>query len=405
MKNIKLYLDAKELIREREFTKALKILKYLNKESPGDSYIEFNIAKIKARDKKTKEEAKEIFEMLTKTHNEHSSSALLELGKIYVSEKKYDKARSAFNKLIKRENDTLAYIELAKLERELRNYETAINLLEYVIKINDQYHDTALLSIVKMERELGNLDKAESWLEKIPKDSAHVEQPWVKFEVAKINIKKGNIEVGINELKNLISTKIKAEVLTELVKVYIKYEQYELADKYNTELQCCLNPKITTNPKQIDTFIKYHLGELEIEDLSKEPYFTQQLCNYSKEKAIEHIATHLEDNEEKQVHSIYSQIIDIEEIYDFATKKIKDIEPEDLLGDKYIIRCNKIIGTTIDNKPTDSLRVVVIPNTNDILTIFPVPAMNNELKIEEVKTKKIERESQIDKFNRKYGKK
>ncbi len=405
MTNVELYFEAKKLIRERQFIEALEILEELNEKIPGDSYIIFNIAKIKVRDKKTKEEAKEMFESLIKGTNDHSSSALLELGKIYASEKKYNKARSMFNKLIKREEDTLAYIELAKLERELRNYKVAIDLLEYVINVNDQYHDTAVLSISKMEREIGNLDKAEYWLEQIPKDSAHVEQTWVKFEIAKIKVRKGNVDEGIKLLQELLSTKIKAEVLSELVKIYIKYEQYELADSYNTKLQSCFNPKITTNPRQIDTFLKYHLGKLEINDLAKEPYFTQQLCCYSKEKAIEHIATHLEDNDEKQVHSIYSQIIDVEEIYDFAAKEIQDKAPEDLLGDKYIIRCNKVIGTTIENKPTDSVRVVVIPNTTNILTIFPVPAMNSKLEIEEVKTKKIERESQIDKFNRRYGKK
>lgn len=79
---------------------------------------------------------------------------------------------------------------------------------------------------------------------------------------------------------------------------------------------------------------------------------------------------------------------------------------EESLNDKYIIRCNKIVGITIDKQPTDTIKVIVIPNTKRIITMYPIPALNDKLEIENNYTspKQKVRESQIDKFNRRYAK-
>lgn len=61
---------------------------------------------------------------------------------------------------------------------------------------------------------------------------------------------------------------------------------------------------------------------------------------------------------------------------------------------------------TIDNHKTDTVKIVVIPNTKDIITIYPIPAINNKLEIENdyTSSKQKVRESQLDKFKRRYAK-
>ena len=155
-----------------------------------------------------------------------------------------------------------------------------------------------------------------------------------------------------------------------------------------------------------DKFLKYKLGienDIETENI----YFAKQLYSYSREEAINHISEHLDENEEKIMHSVYLEDINIEELYEYASRQIQDLEPgEGYVNDRYVVRCNRIVGMTIDKQPTDTIKIVVIPNTKDIITIYPIPALNNKLEIENNYTspKQKIRESQIDKFNRRYVK-
>ena len=407
--NDDLYEKAKELYKNRQFDDALIILEEINKKAPGTECIQFTIARIKARNKKTINEAKEIFLKLLKNNNQYVSNSLLELGRIETNNRNYDKARSYFNKLIKRENNYLAYIELAKLETKTCNHDKALELLETLekeIKRESKYHHIVLLELAKINRRKGDIDKAEEYLKILEENETHVEREWIMLEHSKIEEINNNIAKAIVILNQLLNTRIHEIALGQLIKIYISYEKYDLAYKYNNELIKIKNPRANFNPKQIDTFLKYKLG-IENDNVIENLYFAKQLYSYSREEAIEQISQHLDENEEKIVHSIYSKDINISELYDYALEQIQDLDPlEESLNDKYIIRCNKIVGITIDKQPTDTIKVIVIPNTKRIITMYPIPALNNKLEIENNYTspKQKVRESQIDKFNRRYAK-
>ena len=407
--NYNLYDKARQLYKNRQFADALTILEKINKDSPGTEIIEFTIAKIKARDKKTIDEAKEIFLKLLNNNNQYVSNALLELGRIEVNARNYDRARSYFNKLIKRENDCLAYIELAKLETKIGNHNRAIELLQTVDKnLNEEskYHYIVLLELAKVSRRNEDIDKAKEYLKIIGESNNNtIENEWIMLEYAKIEELNNNVVNAISILNKLLNTMIHEIALVQLIKIYIKYEQYELAYKYNNELLKIKNPRSHFNPKQIDTFLKYKLG---IENNNEEnTYFTKQLYSYNKYEVINHISQHLDENDEKIMHSIYCEDINIEKLYEYASKQIQNLEPiVEGINDKYIVRCNKIVGMSLDKQPTDTIKVIVIPNTKDIITMYPISAPNKKLEIENdyTSSKQKVRESQIDKFNRRYAK-
>lgn len=404
MKNMEEYLEAIDLFEKRKFNEALKKLEEVREKNPSNIYIEFNIARIKARNKNTRTEAKELFKKMLKENKRYSSAALLEIGKIEVLEGKYDKAKSRFNKLIKRENDFLAYIQLAKLENRFRNFDEARNLLKTVIDSNNEHSSLALFELGKLERKVGNISQAINCFEQIPKDSPDIDINWLNLELAKIELLTGDFDNGMNILRSLLGTRIRTEALEEIVKFYIRNEKYDLAHQYNKELEKCFFNKLSVNPKQIDEFLQYKRGILQ-KDLTDDTYFQKQLYTYSKEEAIKHIKMHLDDNEEKMLHTIFSEAIDIEELYEFMYENIKDMNPcEGLLNDEYIVRYTKIVGTAVNGSLTDTVRVKVIPNTKDILTIYPIPAENGQIKIEQEKVKEKVIESPIDKFNRRYSK-
>lgn len=402
------FLEIKKLITDRKFDEALVRLKELYKLNPGNRFVEIEIAKIKARDPATINEAKEMFIRLL--NEPKASNAMLELGKIEFEQGNIDKARSYFTKLISREEDPMAYIELAKLECTVRNYSTAKSILELVVYKDNDRKFLAQVELSQIERKFGNIDKALVYIENVlnSKDENSFEKMWARLELAKIKMSLGELENATLILNELLDSKIKSTVLTELIHLDIKNKNYESAyQKYN-DLQKCSDYVEDNYFRQMCLFLEHKLGIPNLKFHEKETYFVRQLLNYDENLALKHIKLHLDKQKGKASHSIYSESIDVDELYYFAKEQILNIESTSYgISDKYTIRCNKVIGKTIENKLTDTLCVVTLSNTKDILTMYPIPAIDNELKLEEsiVKTKQIKRESQIDKFNRRYGKK
>lgn len=410
LQNEKLYEKAKELYKNRQFKDALDIFEKINQNQPGNDYIEFMIAKIKTRDNKTIKEAKELFLKLMKNSTEYSSNSLFELGKIEFTDRNYNKARAYFNKLIKRENDVLAYIQLSKIEMKLGDYDKAIQILEN-LDLNEKknkFDDLILFQLVIANRRKGDTDKAIEYLRKLEKiEQRKFDYEWIMFEWSKIEQISNNFDAAIKILYKLLNTKVKDAALEELVKIYINQEQYDLAYKFNNEILKLKVYKSRYNVANINAFLKYKLG-IENDNNVKNIYFIKQLYSYNKEEVLNHISQHLDENEEKFTHSVYCEDINIEQLYDYALEKINNLEPiEESMNDKYIIRYNRIVGMSIDNQPTDTIKIVVIPNTKNIITIYPVPAINNkvEMKNNYTSSKQKVKESQIDKFKRRYNKK
>ena len=404
-----LFEKAKELYKNRQFDDALFILEKINKEEPGIEDVEFTLARIKARNKRTTNEAKETFLKILKSGDQYVTASLLELGIIEENNRNYAKARSYFNKIIKRENNPLAYIQLAKLEITIRNYDKAIQLLENIsknLKEESKYQGTILLELAKANRRNGDIDKASEYINILKEKKLNIDDNWIMLEKSKIEQARNNINVAIEILNNLLNTSIHEIVLGELIKLYINYERYDLAYKYNCELLNIKNPRSRFNVTNIDIFLKYKLGitsEFNYENV----YYLKQVFLYSKEDAINHISQHLDENEEKIGQSIYCKDIDVEKLYDYALEKIKNLQPlQESMNDRYIIRCNRIVGMTMDKQPTDTIKIIVVPNTKDIITMYPIAAINNKIEIENnyTSSKQKVRESQIDKFNRRYAK-
>lgn len=411
MRNYNEFLEIKKEIENRKFDVALQRLEKLHKINPGDRFIEYEIAKIKARDPQHIEEAKKIFEKLLQYSN--ASAMMIELEKIAVKQGNIDKARTYFKKLIVRENNSRAYFELANLEILVRNYSSAKEVLITYLNVNDtgEYCENAKVELAKIERQLGNIDIARLYLNEIidSKEKTHEQGIWALLELGKLEISVGNIQEGIDLLNGLLSSKLKSLALEQLIYLKIRYEKYQEAYQYYQELEKCSDYVKKKRYVKTKIFLEYKLGILQSENY-QEPvhYFINQLLCYSDQIAIKHIKLHLDKDEEKIEHSTYSESVDIDKLYEYVKAKIMNMNPDDYeISDKYNVRCNEIIGKTIENKLTDTLRVVTLPNTKNILSMYPIPTINNELEVEKdiEKTKQIRRESQIDKFNRRYGKK
>lgn len=351
MKNYNEFLKAKELANKEKYRDAIIILKRLCKFEPNDLILKFELARLLIKNEDTKIEGKLLLEELLDTENK--AYAMIELGKLKLEEENKKEARKYFLLALNTENKAYAMIELGKLELKEDNVEKSRYYLEEALNISNEEEKTL---------ELGKLD---------PKDKSFA-------------------------LMQLIYLEIKN-------KDYIKaYNYFEKLTDYS-----CLNKN---EIKEINFYLKYKLNLLTEEDKKNKGYFCNQLLNYDEEKALEHIKLHLDENNCKRKHTIYNKTLNINIVFNDIKIRIYDMTPDlSTLVDKYIIEYDYIIGS-INNIETNTLKVVTFSNTKNILTMYPIikgskkDIINKTSTYEEKdKVKQIKRESQIDKFNRKYG--
>ena len=215
------------------------------------------------------------------------------------------------------------------------------------------------------------------------------------------NIRYGKIAINPDGIKRILVEKAKNKAYTFTVQ--IKYSNYHSVSRCRT-----LNNPIN-NAKEMYLLLEDIFDDLYDVDspIRLVGVSASKLITYNDEIYQISIFDNLDEDEKKILHSVYSEDINIEELYEYTSAQIQNLEPiEGSINDKYIIKCDKIVGITIDKQPTDTIKVIVIPNTKDIITMYPIPTINNKLEIENnyTSSKQKVRESQIDKFNRRYAK-
>ena len=128
-------------------------------------------------------------------------------------------------------------------------------------------------------------------------------------------------------------------------------------------------------------------------------YSAKQLNSYDEEETIRHILNHhlLGDS------SKFFDKESIREVLNAMKEKIKDMDPiPSDFSDKYLVHYDNVgyDETGILN----TLEVVTNMNSNEIITIYPLSG-TDIYEAEDIKKKEIKKESQIDKFYKRYGKK
>ena len=332
--NYKVFQVVEEFIKENKIDEAIDLLRELNELEPNDTVIKSKLARVLAYNKDNYKEAKEYFEELLSTKSR--SYALFELGKLEAKEKNNEKAKYYFNKLLKeqennsamqeseKEEDIRIIHELGKLEAKEGNYDEARNLFQ---KILDKKYDAyAMLELGKIEVCEGDHEEARSifnWILEL-EDNAHA-----LTELMFLDINEGNYRAAYNKFKKIPRSFI------------YKNQWYE-----------------------VWVFLRYKLGILKDEEITRKTYYISQLLDYNRNRTIAHtIESHGEE--------FYDEV-NIEELYDYSKEKIKGLEPIYVTGvSKYIVKCDYGIAN-IGGYETKTLKVVTFPRSNKIISIYPI---------------------------------
>ena len=154
--------DHNKLIRvskEKNRKKRLKELVELYKENPDDKLAVINLVKTLGDFTEYRARAKELMELIASQNNYVNN--YFYLGKMYLKDKEYAKARNAFLKGLEIEPNNLSLLfELGKVERKMHNYDEASTRF---LKILDFGYDKgATLELGKLCIDKGDYKRAKS---------------------------------------------------------------------------------------------------------------------------------------------------------------------------------------------------------------------------------------------------
>lgn len=231
----------------------------------------------------------------------------------------------------------------------------------------------------------------------------------VRFMRAKAYRKLNRFDEAINDLKHILNSEFNEYAIIELYFVYYYLNMYnEALDMLPLVYQT--NSINNFSVSISETVMKKQMGmEISLRKGTKCDYIRGQILNYSTEEAIFHINKHVGKTEKEK--SYFNENVDIRYLFNKVRENIKNsirVNTEEVMQIYYFGVAN--IGIS-DNQVCNFIKVVVVPNTNDIISMYPTNIVdynyvaNLDIEYDKLlKTdNKVKTMSRIDKFNKKYN--
>lgn len=366
------------------------------------------------------------------------TTAIINKASVLVGKKEYDMARDLIDGVIgqikRRELLNKAIYILANIEYENDNLE---NCQKYLNKISNDYISKKILE-AKLLYKQSNYAKSKSICKSL------YNEPDFYLEAYALNAK-NNIGLKLydeakQELEKVIhKDKINSILYYDLGLLHFQRQDFEKSLEYfeyiienisymkNSAIQKSIyaNIKLKRIQAAYDLYTKFIENDIFKDDPKKEiqlrAYFSKyipecqpcvsnfysykQIKNYNKDAALSHIyKRHYNINQnDKERHTLFSSKINIRQLFNYAKNNISQENFYDNnFFDEYVIKYSDCT-LDIDNSMKE-LKVITIPNTNDIITMYPCrvyeTAIGNK---EEFVGKPYVKVSQVDKFKKRYG--
>lgn len=443
-----LYELAKVYESKKEYDKAIETYKKIeNTNHKNKNYAYFSMGVIYEKEFKY-DEAIECFKKVIFANFDLREKAKFHLARTYFYSKRYDEAKSMFKKVITHNNENLTklvkYYEV-KIEYALGNtsrYEDMIDelLLRYpdfnplinekvkILLSNNNYREskkymkkikpldvgieldfTNDLVYAEYYEKTCQFDKSLNIYEKILENKIkynHIDIPRVILGIATSYVGIGKIDEGYEYFLKLYDRNDVYHniALFNLVTIDLYKGNYEKAYEYYSKIDLA-NIK-ESDLKNVEDFKLMFDKLLNIHTVYEKDfsYRRKQIIDYDKQMAVDHINSRHGIENIGDIYGAFSSNIDINKLIDDVKEKLID---ENLIRinitNRYRIY-HKNVGT-FNGDPLDYLVVITMPYSNDIITMYPSDETLNEKMevIEEVKEKVYKRESQIEKFNRRYN--
>lgn len=357
------------------------------------------------------EEAEQYFLLLEEAwdnSNYKESENKFYKGEILVNKGKISEAKVIFEEIINNHlcNQKRAKYELAKIySHHYNEFEKSNILLEKLL--NNQRHvdiDTLVL-IISNYISMNDKENALNYMEDLNElidyyncqsnyyDNLNL---YFKARIEVIDKNYDNALIYLNQTDKMLTA--------QLWKIYLLISKEEYIEGYQV-LQDIIDNQFNKNFRDLFYLLTVYFNEtlnlkLQI-SYTNLTYLERMIIDYDKKIALEHISEHKIKNKKKLTHSLFYENIDINELYDYVSNEIRNQDFIKLeFADIYFVKY-KNVGY-IENDICNYIKVICIPNTKKIISMYPI---NNVYKfVEEEKTdNKVKVNSRIDKFNKKYG--
>lgn len=332
-------------------------------------------------------------------------------GHAYYKISKFDDALTYLSQACTIKNRDIYYkavVDVIRIYILRLQLDDAISLCEEVKKqcTSDYYFRIIEELLAKVYLRKNDYAKAEETFNNIPlvekrsTNLAKIELLRGNFEKAEecfsdFDINNKNIKETYDDYYRLLLIKFRLKKFDEALKILDIFDQnldkYEIRQmKFELDrIRLCIN--VMTN------------GKYDYTDM--DTYSKKQIICYDEGEAINHVIDHHRENVRT---TRFNDNIDIENLF----KEVKNLlNPEnimyDSIFDKYIVKYQNI-GFNKDGESIHQLLILTMPNTDNIITMYPCDGTESIFNLEELEERekpKVKRLSQLEKFNKKYGKK
>ncbi len=312
------------------------------------------IAKLELECKKLKE-SKHYFEKILDT--KYDETAKLNLGRICYQLEEYEDAKKYFKDLIDTKYDYVARFDLAKTEYALGNVDVA----RYYFKTSiEKGNNGAVYELGKLEYAEGNYKEAEIAFENCKYQTIYL--PKTKYLL-------GKKEESIEEFKELFNTRDDYQSRLHLAMIYIKDKKYEeafdviknsMASYYSVDSGTKLKVSLSLL-KELGVF--FYSNYPKYEELT---YSDRQIIMYDETNALSHIVSNHTNNTSK---NNFNDDINVFDLFHSIKSEIteENMTPSLTFSDMY-----HVDYPNIGSDGESILRIITLPGTKDIITMFPV---------------------------------
>ena len=302
----------------------------------------------------------------------------LEYAKILIEEYKIKEGETLLLELLETKNYLYALLELGKLETSKNNNEKAKKYFSDLLKYgNEKDKSIALFWLGKIESNLGNYKESMKYFNEVLSKGTKEDKMWSILEIAKVYYKQDDYETAKNYFLRMLSRDNKKEIeygIQSLIILNIKnnklkeaLENINFAIKNNIFVDYInilyLSKKLNVI---FDTKYSDNLGYQEEQAIEYDPYY-----------AIDHIIYRHSLEKFNGEKAIFNSNVDILKLFvDIKNNLNEETKLKSFrFNDMYLIPYDNI-GMNGQNY----LKVVTLPNTKDILSMYPV--YNDERDIE-----------------------
>ena len=321
------------------------------------------------------------------------------LGRIYLIFHQPKRALDYFKNALRLKNDTYyyTYYYMAQIYSSLGNIDDTISICEEVVENIKSCFAKELLIETYLKK--GEYLKAEKLIDTL-------NEYYKEYYYGLLFLNKGDYYVSLNYFNKCldgIDYSYMANVKVFLATIYYRLgkldemkKQIGEVLKYNLEV----TPEQKSNYLALLTYCKLSNNE----EIVPDRYTDKQIINYSDKEALRHVISHHYLNRDNSCFSSKEELLNIfNNIDDYLSDSQKIISG---VFDSYIINYNKIgiCSEIFMSKQSNQVVVVTLPNTHNIITMYPTK--NDDMIIEEEKKEvKVKKMSQIEKFYKRYGSK